>query len=102
MTKKEFLEMNNIKVRTVTIEDQSKAETDYQRNSNYIIAMPSGNEYYNKNNPTYKELEQLYKKDRERESIKHRNICYSLQSKYNISIEDLRTLTESSFIGWYY
>jgi hypothetical protein len=36
----------------------------------------------------------------EQEANKNRNICYDLQSKYNISIEDLRILVDAAIAGW--
>ena len=38
--------------------------------------------------------------EEEKEQIRNRNICYDIQEKYNMTIEDLRLLIDSAFLGW--
>lgn len=38
--------------------------------------------------------------EQEQEVNKNRNICYDLQGKYNMSIEDLRIFVDSAIKGW--
>lgn len=45
MTKSQYMQMHNITIRPVNSMDTAQAETDYQRNSRYIIQY-NGHEYY--------------------------------------------------------